>query len=175
MTWFGLMQLILFDLICLDAQLGTYQPPIPKTYQASAWSYLYIGRWMCKTGGSPIWLGKKFVRLNGWKIPRQKWLISYLWEHVLVPEHQIPIWLYLTHQNQWNSIGFINMLIHQLSLSSRNHWNSCGVIDMLIHGLSMGSRNHWYSLGFINILHFEDNGRWARPLPGTEDISPKSA
>ena len=33
---------------------------------------------------------------EGWmaeKIPRQKWSISYLWEHFLVPEHQIPIWL----------------------------------------------------------------------------------
>ena len=27
------------------------------------------------------------------KIPKQKWLISYFWEHFLVPEHQIPIWL----------------------------------------------------------------------------------
>ena len=100
----------------------------------------------------PTGLGKKFVRLNGWKIPRQKWSISYLWEHFLVPEHQIPIWLYRTHQNHWNSCGFIDMLIHQPSLSSRIHWNSCGFIDMLIHGLSMSSRNHWNSLGFINIL-----------------------
>ena len=33
---------------------------------------------------------------EGWmaeKIPRQKWSISYLWEHFWVPEHQIPIWL----------------------------------------------------------------------------------
>ena len=31
----------------------------------------------------------------GWlkKIPKQKWLISYFWEHFLVPEHHIPIWL----------------------------------------------------------------------------------
>ena len=72
LTWFGLMWLIWFDLICLDAQLGTYQPPIPKTYQASAWSYLYIGRLMCKTECSPIGLRKKFVRSNSWKIPRQK-------------------------------------------------------------------------------------------------------
>ena len=26
-------------------------------------------------------------------LPRQKWLISYLWRHFLVPEHQIRIWL----------------------------------------------------------------------------------
>ena len=25
--------------------------------------------------------------------PWQKWSISYLWEHFLVPEHRIPIWL----------------------------------------------------------------------------------
>ena len=33
---------------------------------------------------------------EGWmaeKIPKQKWLISYFWEHFLVPEHHIPIWL----------------------------------------------------------------------------------
>ena len=29
------------------------------------------------------------------KIPRQKWSISYLWEHFLVPEHRIPIWVIL--------------------------------------------------------------------------------
>ena len=28
-------------------------------------------------------------------IPRQKWSISYLWEHFLVPEHRIPIWVIL--------------------------------------------------------------------------------
>ena len=50
-----------------DAQLGTYQPPIPKTSQASAWSYMYIGRWMCKTEGSPTGLGKNFGRLNSSK------------------------------------------------------------------------------------------------------------
>ena len=65
LPWFGLMWLILFDLICLDAQLGTYQPPIPKTYPASAWSYMYIGRWMYKTKRSPTGVIKKFVSLNG--------------------------------------------------------------------------------------------------------------
>ena len=39
--------------MCLEVQLRTYQPPIPKTSQASAWCYRYIGRWMCKTAGSP--------------------------------------------------------------------------------------------------------------------------
>ena len=29
------------------------------------------------------------------KILGQKWSISYLWEHFLVPEHRIPIWLIL--------------------------------------------------------------------------------
>ena len=103
LNWFDLMWSIWFDFIplCLNrkfqnmfnAQLRTYQPPIPNSSQASAWSYMYIGRWMCKTECSPTGLGKKFVRLNGWKIPRQKWSISCLWEHFLVPEHQIQIWL----------------------------------------------------------------------------------
>ena len=38
---------------------------IPKTSQASAWCYRYIGRWMCKTEGSPTGLGENFGRLNG--------------------------------------------------------------------------------------------------------------
>ena len=97
--WIGLDDIITYHCawtvnfkICLDAQLGTYQPSIPKTSQASAWSYMYIGRWMCKTEGSPTGLGKNF---EGWiaeKYPWQKWSIS-LWKHFLVLEHRIPIWL----------------------------------------------------------------------------------
>ena len=49
----------------LEVQLRTYQPQIPKTSQASAWCYKYIGRWMCKTEGSPTGLGNNFERLNG--------------------------------------------------------------------------------------------------------------
>ena len=49
----------------LEVQLRKYQPPISKTSQASAWCYRYIGRWMCKTKGSPNGLGKYFGRLNG--------------------------------------------------------------------------------------------------------------
>ena len=51
--------------ICLELQLRTYQPPIPKTSQASAWSYKYIGRCMFKTEGSLTGFGKNFRRLNG--------------------------------------------------------------------------------------------------------------
>ena len=35
---------------------------------------------------------------EGWipeKNPRQKWSIWYLWEHFVVPEHRIPIWVIL--------------------------------------------------------------------------------
>ena len=49
----------------LEMQLRTYQPPIPNSSQASAWSYMYIGRRMRKTEGSPIGLGQNFGRLNG--------------------------------------------------------------------------------------------------------------
>ena len=79
--------------ICLDAQLRTYQPLIPKTSQASAWCHRYIGYWMGKTEDSPT--GSR-TNSEGWmpaKIPRQKWSISYLWEHFLVPDHRTPIWL----------------------------------------------------------------------------------
>ena len=55
-----------------DAQLGTYQPPIPNSSQASAWSYMYIGRWIRKTEGSPTGFGWNFGRLNGWNIPVAK-------------------------------------------------------------------------------------------------------
>ena len=34
-----------------------------------------------------------FRKVEWLKIPMQKLSISYLWEHFLVPEHQIPIWL----------------------------------------------------------------------------------
>ncbi len=50
--------------ICLEAQLRTYQPPIPNSSQASAWCYRYIGCWMGKPEGSPTGLGKNFGRLN---------------------------------------------------------------------------------------------------------------
>ena len=53
---------------CLQMQLRSYQPPIPKTSQASAWSYKNIWRWMGKTTGSPLGLGDNFGRKNGWKI-----------------------------------------------------------------------------------------------------------
>ena len=55
-----------------NAQLGTYQPPIPNSSQASALSYKYIGRLMRKIEGSPIGLGKNFGRLNGWNTPLAK-------------------------------------------------------------------------------------------------------
>ena len=77
-----LIWLIWFDFIPLwlnrkfqklfHAQLGTYQPPIPNSAQASAWSHMYIGRWMRKTEGFPTGLGKNFGRLNGWNIPLAK-------------------------------------------------------------------------------------------------------
>ena len=98
LDWIGLDDIIAYPYawtvnlkIWSYAQLRTYQPPIPKPSQASAWPYMYIGHWVCKTEGSPT----GFARISkGWmaeKIPRQKWSISYLWEHFLVPEHRIPI------------------------------------------------------------------------------------
>ena len=50
--------------MCLQMQLRSYQPPIPETSQASAWSYKSIGRWIGKTEGSPTGLGDNFGRLN---------------------------------------------------------------------------------------------------------------
>ena len=69
--------------IRLEVQLRTYQPPIPKPSQASAWSYRYSGRWMCKpkvplvdynriSASSPIRLGRDFGRLNSRKNPLAK-------------------------------------------------------------------------------------------------------
>ena len=48
-----------------EMQLRTYQPPIPNTSQASAWSYKHNGRWMGKTENVPTGLRKNFGRLNG--------------------------------------------------------------------------------------------------------------
>ena len=55
------------------------------------------------------------------KIPRQKWSISYLWEHFLVPEHRIPIWLIF-------KLGFS---VEDIDPTLQNDWNSCGFIDIL--------------------------------------------
>ena len=61
-----------------------------------------------RTSGSTFWsrsTGSRFARLDlgrirknfeGWmaeKFPWQKWSISNLWEHFLLPKHQIPFWL----------------------------------------------------------------------------------
>ena len=44
----------------------THAKPHPQPpYQASAWSYGYIGRCMCKTEGLPTGLGENFGRLDG--------------------------------------------------------------------------------------------------------------
>ena len=57
---------------CIDVQLTTHQPPIPKTSQAAAWSHRYIGYWMDKTEGSLIGFMANFWRLNHWKNPLPK-------------------------------------------------------------------------------------------------------
>ena len=36
-----------------------------------------------------------FLRFDGGKKPLAKWSICYLWKHLLVPEHRIPIWVIL--------------------------------------------------------------------------------
>ena len=45
------------------------------------------------TEGSPTGFGTDFESWIAEKCHWQKWSISYLWEHFLVPEHRIPIWL----------------------------------------------------------------------------------
>ena len=113
LDWMGLDDIIAYPYawtvnlkIWSYAQLRTYQPPIPKPSQASAWPYMYIGHWVCKTEGSPT----GFARISkGWmaeKIPRQKCSISSLWEHFLVPEHRIPIWLGFKFIMNGNSLIF---------------------------------------------------------------------
>ena len=58
--------------ICIDVQLTTHQPQIPKTSQAAAWSHTYIGYWMDKTEGSLVGFIANFWRLNNWQIPLPK-------------------------------------------------------------------------------------------------------
>ena len=96
-------------------QNWSYQPLIPKTSQISAWCHRYIGYWMGKTEDSPT--GSR-TNSEGWmpaKIPRQKWSISYLWEHFLVPDHRIPIWL-VGRLADWLIGSLADWLTHQKSL-----------------------------------------------------------
>ena len=185
LNWIGLDDIITYPYawtvnfeICLDVQLRTYQPLIPKTSQASAWCHRYIGYWMGKTEDSPTGSRKKS---EGWmpaKIPRQKWSISYLWEHFLVPDHRIPIWLvggladwligslahWLTHQNQCNSLGFINILKFDIERTHQNHWNSLGFIDILKLDIEWTHQNHWNSIGFSDILQTWKYHEFTKPL-----------
>ena len=49
---------------------------------------------MYETEDSPsTGLGKNFKVQTAEEFPYKKWLISNLWEHFLVPEHWIPIWV----------------------------------------------------------------------------------
>ena len=66
MDWIGSDDIITYPYawtvnfkICVDVQLRTYQPPIPKTSQAASWLHRYIGHWMGKTEGSLCWIMKK--------------------------------------------------------------------------------------------------------------------
>ena len=118
---------------------------------------------------------------EGWmpaKIPRQKWSISYLWEHFLVPDHRIPIWLvgrladwligslahWLTHQNHWNSLGFINILKFDIERTHQNHWNSLGFINILKLDIERTHQNHWNSIGFSDILQTWKYQEFTKPL-----------
>ena len=60
--------------ICIEFNSTTmsHQPPIPNSSQASAWSYMNIGRWIRKTKRSPTAFRWNFGRLNGWNIPLAK-------------------------------------------------------------------------------------------------------
>ena len=44
----------------------------------------------CNSGGHPRGIS---IGLMAEQNPWQKWLFRYIWEHFLVLEHQIPIWL----------------------------------------------------------------------------------
>ena len=113
--------------ICIDVQLRTYQPPISKASLTSAWCYKYIGRWIKKSEGSAIGFGRNF---KGWmadKFPEQKWLISNVWEHFLVPEHRMPIRLVFGSIRKHRNMKNINIsldVLQFLKLTWRcNSWN----------------------------------------------------
>ena len=161
--------------ICIDVQLTTPQPPISKTSQAAAWSQRYIGCWVGKTEGSPIGFIAIVWSLKNWKFPWQKWSIWCLWEHFLVLEHRISIWLGFilglhpwnidgTHQNQVKSNGFINILKSDIDGTHQNPWNSLGLIDILKSDIDGTHQNDWNFLGFIDILKYWMNHEFTKPL-----------
>ena len=54
------------------------------------------------------------------KNPYQKWSISYLWEHFLVPGHRIPIWLiFKLGFSAEGTIDNMEMLIVQYSYAKK--------------------------------------------------------
>ena len=124
LDWIGLDDIITYPYawtvnfeICLDVQLRTYQPLIPKTSQASAWCHRYIGYWMGKTEDPPTGSRKKS---EGWmpaKIPSQKWSISYLWD---------TFWSRTTGSRfGWLADWLIDSLAHWLiGWHTKNHCNS---------------------------------------------------
>ena len=69
---------------------------------------------MCKTEVSHTGLGKNFGSLKAEIFPGQKWSISYLWEHFLVLEHRIPIWVIFRTDN----------LLMDKTCPEENHCNS---------------------------------------------------
>ena len=75
----------------LDVQLGTHQPPTPKTSQASAWRHWYIGHWTRKTEGSHAGLQKvEWLKNSLGKSGRFRTSGNTFWSW-----NQIPIWVIL--------------------------------------------------------------------------------
>ena len=116
-----------------------------------------------------------FWSLKNWKFPQQKLSIWCLWEHFLVLEHRIPIWLGFmlglhpwningTHQNHWNSFGFIDILKSDIDGTHQNHWNSLGFINILKSDIDGTHQNDWNSYGFIDILKSWMNHEFTKPL-----------
>ena len=127
-----------------------------------------------------------YARISeGWmaeKNPRQKWSISYVWEHFLVPEHQVPIWLgfkfiingksLMFHWFYWY-VEFMYQSQIQKSLKFRRFywhfdpWDFHGIWELLILAYTCDKK-------LLEPME-QAPGRWTRASPVTGYFFQKSA
>ena len=142
--------------LCIDAQTKTYQPPIPKASQASAWSHMYIGHLMCKTEGSPIGLAKNF---KGWMAEKTLGkscrfrtsgsIFSSRSTRSRFGSASNSLWMEI----HWFSIGFIEILKLWTNHKFGNALNSLGFSTNMSWAFLSAFQNLLFSLGFIKMLN----------------------
>ena len=137
---------------------------------------------MCKTEVSHTGLGKNFGSLKAEIFPGQKWSISYLWEHFLVLEHRIPIWVIFRtdnvlmdktcrEENHCNSLLKSTLLQMTRLWNSQNHYfykvsrqrplratlHTSNGFSIFFQELLTFLKKHWFSIGFSRFLRPKTN------------------